>query len=138
MHDVINANPKDRAGFAVRRNRLSTASFILVAAVIIYYGCEGGGSSVPGPRISSGPTSQPSSASLIVTLAASTSLPIPGVGGFSGSFTEANSVAAGTMVTLTTYLKAPAGAPAPLAIVRAPLQSAMKGKLLTTSPRFRW
>jgi len=76
----------------------------------ITYTCGG-----PSPS----PSPSPESTSTTVPLVAGTPLPIPAFGGFSGTWVAApNNAPAGTTVTLTTSLKAPAGAPSPEARVR--------------------
>jgi hypothetical protein len=66
-------------------------------------------------------------------LAANVMLPIPAAGGFSGTFTEAtNNAPAGATVTLTSYTSAPAGAPAPLAIMRT-ARPGLKARMLSAS-----
>ncbi len=71
-----------------------------------------------GPSPSPSPSPSPTSTSTSVPLAAATPLPIPAFGGFSGDWVAAsNDAPAGTVVTLTSSVKAPAGAPSPDAMV---------------------
>jgi hypothetical protein len=65
------------------------------------------------------PSPSPTSTSTTIPLVAGTPLPIPAFGGFDGTWVAAaNNAPAGTTVTLTSSVKAPAGAPTPNAIVR--------------------
>ena len=91
---------------------LRPAALVLIAAVMIDVGC-GGNSSAPGSPVIPGPSPSPQAATTTLPLAANTPLPIPAIGGFSGTFQEAtNNAPAGTTVTLTSYLSPPPGAPA--------------------------
>ncbi len=97
----------------------------LLTAVFAFVACGGGGgggSALPGhaqtlqlktPLASPTPTHKADQLSTTLPLTAGTALPIPEVGGIAGSFTAAYSSAPpGTTVTMTTYDRPPAGAPA--------------------------
>lgn len=102
---------------------VSITSSVLALAILFYVGCSSnGGSTIAAPP----PVHpSPSSVSTTVPLVANTALPIPAIGGFAGTLTEAtNNAPAGTTVTITSYSVAPNTAPAPQAITsRLHLQS---------------
>jgi streptogramin lyase len=101
---------------------LSGTAFVLAAAVIIDVGCASNpaGPPPPPPPPTLTPTQAPQSASITDPLTANVAEPIPALGGFSGTFKEAanNAPLAGT-VSLTSYMHAPANAPAPQDVRRA-------------------
>lgn len=117
----------------MRKYWLATAAIALSMLVVVYVGC--GTKGVVGPPPPPPPTQHPSpvSASTTVALALSTALPIPAFGGFSGTFVEpvGSSPPAGSTVTLTSYDKTPAGAPAPQAAARLGLHISMKSPALS-------
>jgi hypothetical protein len=104
---------------------LPVASFILAVAIIAHLGCQGSGT----PNVVHTPivivfSPTPQAVSTTIPLAANTALPIPADDGFSGTFTESGGVVAGATVKLTSYVKVPAGGPAPLARTRGSLSGA--------------
>jgi len=104
------------------RLRIALA-FSLVGAIFAIAACGGGGSALPGgqantlqlktPLASPTPGREPLAVTTTVPLTAGSAIAMPALGGVSGSFTTAyGSAPAGTTVTLTTYDKQPADAPA--------------------------
>lgn len=130
----------------MRNSWLPTTAFILTAAVIAYAGCSTNSAvsnvfhTPPPPPPTKTSTPTPMSTSMTVALVGATALPVPMIGGFSGTFMlRGPNPPPGAMVVLTSYLKAPAGAPAPLAIVRIPTRWAAKAHRLSTTPTaFFW
>jgi len=89
-----------------------TSSAITLKADVVYYAIT---YTCGGPS----PSPSPTSTSTTVPLAVGTQLPVPAWWGYSGDWEAApNDAPAGTTVTLTSSVKAPAGAPSPSAKVR--------------------
>ena len=114
--------------------------FVCVFALVVmaYVGCSSNStvpfhtpppvSQTPQPGL---PSPTPLSISTTVPLAMGTALPVPGIGGFSGTFQiAANNAPAGTSVKLTSYRSAPAAAPPPMAIKHSPAGLIRSGRMV--------
>jgi streptogramin lyase len=116
---------------------IAIAVFLFVAA---YVGCSTKSTLPPPPQPPTfAPSMQPSpqskSLTVAITTGSPTPLPIPAIGGFSGTFEVANNNApAGTTVRLTSYAKAPNTAPVTLAFARIRSRWAAQAHKLSTSP----
>ncbi len=105
--------------------------------VVAYVGCSSNPSTLPPPHTpppTVAPTQTPISESAVVPIVTATALSIPAIGGFSGTFVEASDGASpGAKVTLTSYDKAPMGAPAAQSIVRVPSRFTTRAHVFTTT-----
>lgn len=111
-----------RAESTIKRSfwQLPTAAIVAIVLIASAFTACSGGASVQGERgllqlktPLETPTPSHESDQLTIPLVAGTALPMPPLGGFSGTFTEAaNSAPAGTTISLTSYDRPPAAAPA--------------------------
>ncbi|MBV8164125.1 MAG: hypothetical protein JOZ91_07645 [Candidatus Eremiobacteraeota bacterium] len=112
---------------------------LFCVVVIAYVGCSSSAvqnvHTTPPPPTMPATTAAPQSRSTVDPIVAGTALPIPAIGGFSGSFTIASvaSPPANPTVKLTSYISAPVGAPAPQAITRIPSRFALQSRRFATT-----
>jgi hypothetical protein len=116
------------------RRSVPAIIFAFSLLLIVYVGCSTKTVVPPPPTPQPSIVSSPQSKTMTdaFPMGAPTALPIPAIGGFSGSFSmAANNAPAGATVTLTSYLKPPPGVPAVQSVIRIPMKAQSQAHALT-------